>query len=185
MEAAYCFPVKMGWLPGIYDPNSQIWSDWLFPFPIYGAGGVACALLFYPIKTALQKKIKTPFVSVILVFLISTVVCSLMELIMGLATNADYALWDYRTMWCNFMGQVCLQNSIGFGLAATIMTYIVYPLVKGSIAKLPKDGANILFVVVVVFFAILMIFYYINDFATLNNEQVQKLTGIIQFSFLI
>lgn len=174
MEAAYCYPVKMGWLPGLYDPNSQIWSDWLFPFPIYGAGGVACALIFYPIKNALQKVIKTPFVSVILVFIISAIVCSLMELTMGLLTNADYALWDYRTMWCNFMGQVCLQNSLGFGLAATVMTYVVYPLVKGAIAKLPKDGANILFVVIVVFFATLMIFYYINDFASVTNGEIQN-----------
>ena len=93
---------------------------------------------------------------------------------MGLATNADYALWDYRTMWCNFMGQVCLQNSLGFGLAATIMTYVVYPLVKGAIAKLPKDGANILFVGIVIFFTLLMVFYYINDFTGLLNDDVVK-----------
>ena len=73
------------------------------------------------------------------------------------------------------MGQVCLQNSLGFGLAATIMTYVVYPLVKGAIAKLPKDGANILFVVIVVFFAVLMVFYYINDFAGfLSDEEVKE-----------
>lgn len=167
MEAAYCYPVKMGWLPGLYDPNSQIWSDWLFPFPIYGFGAVACVLLFYPIKNKLQKIIKTPFVSVLLVFLISTIVCSALELAMGLMTNLDYSLWDYRTMWCNFMGQVCLQNSLGFGLAATIMTYVVYPIVKGGIAKLPRDGANILFICVVVSFAGLMIFYYINNFASI------------------
>lgn len=73
------------------------------------------------------------------------------------------------------MGQVCLQNSLGFGLAATIMTYVVYPLVKGAIAKVPKDGANILFVVIVIFFSILMVFYYINDFAgMLNDEEVKN-----------
>lgn len=73
------------------------------------------------------------------------------------------------------MGQVCLQNSLGFGLAATIMTYVVYPLVKGAIAKLPKDGANILFVGIVIFFALLMVFYYINDFAGfLTDEQVHE-----------
>ena len=78
-------------------------------------------------------------------------------------------------MWCNFMGQVCLQNSIGFGLAATIMTYVVYPLVKGAIAKLPKDGANILFVGIVIFFAILMVFYYFNDLAGfLPDEEVKE-----------
>ena len=77
-------------------------------------------------------------------------------------------------MWCNFMGQVCLQNSLGFGLAATIMTYVVYPLVKGAIAKLPKDGANILFVGIVIFFSLLMVFYYINDFTGLLNDDVVK-----------
>lgn len=174
LEAAYCLPVKLGWLPGIYDPTSQIWSDWLFPFPIYGAGAVACALIFYPIKNALQKVIKVPFVSVLLVFLISGIVCSLMELIMGLCVNQDLRLWDYSTMWCNFMGQVCLQNSIGFGIAATIMTFVVYPLIKALIAKLPKDGANILFVAVVVFFSMLMIFYYINDF-TITKETYDEI----------
>lgn len=94
---------------------------------------------------------------------------------MGLLTNADYALWDYRTMWCNFMGQICLQNSLGFGLAATVMTFVVYPLVKGAIAKLPKDGANILFVAIVVFFAVLMVFYYIHNFEGIfTDEQVHE-----------
>ena len=83
------------------------------------------------------------------------------------------------------MGQVCLQNSLGFGLAATIMTYVVYPLVKGAIAKLPKDGANILFVSIVIFFAILMVFYYINDFAGfLTDEEVKdamKATAFLLF----
>ena len=104
---------------------------------------------------------------------------------MGLLTNADYALWDYRTMWCNFMGQICLQNSLGFGLAATVMTFVIYPLVKGAIAKLPKDGANILFVGIVIFFALLMVFYYFNDFAGfLPDEEVKeamKTTAYIMF----
>ena len=36
MEAAFCLLIKYGIVPGIYDPNSQIWSDWLYPFPVYG-----------------------------------------------------------------------------------------------------------------------------------------------------
>ena len=31
MEAAYCTLIRFGMIPGTYDPNSQIWSDWLYP----------------------------------------------------------------------------------------------------------------------------------------------------------
>lgn len=72
------------------------------------------------------------------------------------------------------MGQICLQNSIGFGVAATVMTFVVYPLVKGGIARLSKDGANVLFITIVVFFSMLMIFYYINDFAIKENNPVEE-----------
>ena len=29
-------------------------------------------------------------------------------------------------MFCNFMGQVCLQNAIAFGVVATLMTWVIY-----------------------------------------------------------
>ena len=81
-------------------------------------------------KNWLEKKLNNRAAALLVVFVVSGLVCSLLELSMGLATNADYALWDYRDMFCNFMGQVCLQNSIGFALAATIVTYVIYPLLK-------------------------------------------------------
>ena len=36
MEAAYCTLIRFGMIPGTYDPNSQIWSDWLLPLIVYG-----------------------------------------------------------------------------------------------------------------------------------------------------
>lgn len=50
MEAGFCLFIKWGIVPGIYDPNSGIWHDYLNPFPVYGAGMVACAVLLFPIK---------------------------------------------------------------------------------------------------------------------------------------
>lgn len=52
MEAGYCTLIRFGLIPGIYDPNSQIWSDWLYPFCVYGFGAAACVLLLFPSRTS-------------------------------------------------------------------------------------------------------------------------------------
>lgn len=167
MEAAYCTLIKYGILPGIYDPNSQIWSDWLYPFVVYGVGAAACVLLFYPVKNFLLRKCKGVLVPLVLSFIVNALVCTLIELVMGLMLNqplpdGTMPLWDYRDMFCNFMGQICLQNAIAFGLVATLMTWIIYPVLELGISRLSREAANILFVAVVVGFAILMALYCIN-----------------------
>ena len=162
MEAAYCTLIRFGLLPGIYDPNSQIWSDWLYPFPVYGVGAVACVLLLYPIKNFLEKHIGSRVVPLLISFVVNALVCTLIELAMGLALNMDYALWDYRDMFGNFMGQVCLQNAVAFGIAATLMTWVIYPAAESGLRKLSKDVVNTAFAGVCVGFAILVFLYFIN-----------------------
>ena len=169
MEAAYCTLIKYGILPGIYDPASQIWSDWLYPFPVYGVGAVACVLLFYPIKNALEKRIGSRVAPLLISFVINAFVCTLIELAMGLALNMDYALWDYRGMFGNFMGQVCLQNAVAFGIAATLMTWVIYPAMESGLRKLPKDAVNTAFAGILVGFAILA-FLYLATFASSGVE---------------
>ena len=166
MEAAFCLLIKYGIVPGIYDPNSQIWSDWLYPFPVYGFGTVACALILYPIKNALQRHIHNGWGPILASFVVNTLVCSAIELTLGLLQNQPvngvYPLWDYSNMFCNFMGQICLQNSLAFGAVATLMTWIVYPGLEKLMGKLPNSVANVVFIVVVVFFAIVFSLYCIN-----------------------
>lgn len=162
MEAAYCTLIRFGVLPGIYDPSSQIWSDWLYPFPVYGVGAVACVLLLYPLKNFLEKRIGSRVVPLLVSFVVNASVCTLIELAMGLALNADYALWDYRGMFCNFMGQVCLQNAVAFGIAATLMTWVVYPAVESGLRRLPSDVVNTAFAGVAVGFLVLVFLYYVN-----------------------
>lgn len=166
MEAAFCLLIKYGIVPGIYDPNSQIWSDWLYPFPVYGFGTVACALILYPIKNWLQRRIHSGWGPVIVSFIVNTLVCSAIELALGLLQNQPvngvYPLWDYSNMFCNFMGQICLQNSLAFGAVATLMTWIVYPGLEKLMGKLPNNVANVVFIVVIAFFAIVFSLYCVN-----------------------
>ncbi len=167
MEAAYCTLIRFGLIPGTYDPNSQIWSDWLYPFLVYGFGAAACVLLLFPVKNFLQKRMKGTVGPLAISFVVNALVCTLIELAMGLMLNqplpdGTLPLWDYRDMFCNFMGQVCLQNAVAFGVVATLMTWVIYPGLEGLLRKVPKDVMNTVFVAVVVGFCILFFLYCIN-----------------------
>ena len=167
MEAGYCTFIRFGILPGTYDPNSQIWSDWLYPFVVYGVGAVACVLLLYPVKCFMVAKIKKPFLSLLASFALNALVCTLIELAMGLMLNqplpdGSLPLWDYRNMFCNFMGQVCLQNALAFGVVSTLMVWVIYPALEKFLARFSKDAVNALFVGIVVGFLILFLLYCIN-----------------------
>ncbi len=166
MEAGYCTLIRFGLLPGVYDPNSQIWSDWLYPFMVYGIGFVVCALVFFPLKNWLQKKIRVRGIPFVISFIVNAVVCAGIELAMGLMLNqplpdGSLPLWDYRSLPFNFMGQICLANAIAFGVAASVITWFVYPALEGLLVRMPKDTVRIISVVVFVGFAFLLALYYI------------------------
>lgn len=175
MEAGYCTLIRFGLIPGTYDPDSQIWSDWLYPFLVYGFGVVACILILFPFKNFLQKKFKGVAIPLILSFIVNALVCTLIELVMGLMLNQPnqdgvYPLWDYSDMFCNFMGQVCLQNALAFGFISTLMTWIIYPGMEKLLAKVPKDIMTIVFVAVVIGFCILYVLYYVDAFDILSID---------------
>ncbi|MEG1831580.1 MAG: putative ABC transporter permease [Raoultibacter sp.] len=180
MEAAYCTLIRFGILPGIYDPNSQIWSDWLYPFLVYGFGAVACVLLLFPVKNFLQKKIRGLAIPLLVSFLVNALVCTLIELAMGLMLNqplpdGTLPLWDYSNMFCNFMGQVCLQNAVAFGIVATLMTWVVYPGLERFLGKFSKDTMNVVFIAVGIGFCILFFLYCINVLLPGVNEAPSSL----------
>ena len=166
MEAGLCLFVKYGIVPGIYDPNSGIWRDYLSPFPVYGAGMVACGLLLYPIKTKLQEKLGGIGKPLLISFIVNSLVCAGLELILGLTSNQPvngvYPLWDYSTMPFNFMGQICLQNTLAFGVVSTLMTWAVWPALQNISAKMPNDVRRVFFVAVVVFYAFVCCLYVVN-----------------------
>ena len=167
LEAGYCTFIRLGILPGIYDPESQIWSDWLYPFPVYGFGAVACVLVLYPLKSLLQRRLHGTVAPLLASFVANGLVCTGIELAMGLMLNqplpdGSLPLWDHRDMFCNFMGQICLQNGVAFGLVATLMTWVIYPGLETLFSKTTNDVMNVVFVAVIVGFAVLWFLYYIN-----------------------
>ncbi len=163
MEMGMCQFIILGLVQGEYDPtNTMLWRDWLYPFPMEGAAVVVIALVLYPFYLWLKKKVKPRALVCVISFLSGALLCTIIEFGMGMIVNADLQLWDYRENFCNFMGQVCLQNTMAFGVVASIITWWVYPLMERWIARVPRDIMNIVFVVVAVFGAIIWSLYLIN-----------------------
>ena len=184
MELGFCMLIRAGLVAGEYDPtNTMLWRDLLFPFPMEGVAVVICALWLYPLKQRLMKRFGKPAIPLLLSFLANGAVCTIMELIGGLMVNGDHSLWDYSDMFCNFMGQICLQNAVGFGLACTLVVWVVYPLLERSIARVPGDVMNLIFVGAITFNLILQVLCLVepveiaNAFNTLGIMVSSGLSG--------
>ena len=180
MEAGFCQLIRLGLVSGEYDPtNTMLWRDWLYPFPMEGAAVVIIGLFLYPLKEWLDTKFENPIIPYVISFLANMLTCSCIEFTMGLIVNADHQLWDYSNEFGNIMGQVCLQNALGFGVAASVITWFIYPMMERWIARAPEHIVNIAFVVIAIFGGILWSLYIIDPPAPLTNE-VEKVGDVVE-----
>lgn len=96
---------------------------------IYAIGSILIYLLNY-------KNRKNP----LKVFLISTIICGILEYIAGLGMyiiGDGFRCWDYNTEILNFgniQGFVCLRSVLFFGLSALFLMYVIVPFLF-SLAK--------------------------------------------------
>lgn len=162
MEAAMCQLIRLGLVQGDYDPsNTMLWRDWLYPYPMEGAAVVLIALLLYPLYLWLRKKFKNQFVAHAISFVANAFTCTVIEFIGGILFNAHHQNWDYSNMPFNFMGQVCLQNALAFGVAASLIAWYAYPALERALARVRPAIMNIVFVVVIAAGGILFSLYAI------------------------
>ena len=143
-EIGFCNLILAGVFMGGYDPtNAMLWDQWLFPFTAEGAALVAIVVILHPVSRWLLKKTGNRVViAVLLSFLLNAAVCTLIDFTTGMVANQNYELWDYRDMPFNFMGQVCLQNSMVYSIAATLIVWVVYPLMDKGLRMLPRGVVN-------------------------------------------
>ena len=143
-EMLFCQLIVSGVFMGDYDPsNAMLWSQWLFPFTAEGAAAVAIVVLLHPASRWLLKKTNgRVWLAVLLSFLLNVVVCTSIDFTTGMVANQDYSLWDYRALPFNFMGQVCLQNSMVYSIAATLIVWVFYPLLDTALRRMPRGVAN-------------------------------------------
>ena len=113
--------------------------------PIYGVGAVALIAL-------MQIHINNPFY----VFVLSSIVASAVEFVGHWLIEVLFRaqLWDYRDRRFNLQGRICLENSLGFGILALGMLYVVQPWLESILAFLPAKFIVIISVVLLVIFVL-------------------------------
>ncbi len=106
--------------------SGTLFGPWL---PIYGWGGLAVLILLDRFK-------KKP----ILVFILSLVICSLIEYFTScyLEFTKGVRYWDYSNYFININGRICLEGAIIFGLAGCVVMYIGGPLFLQLFKKIPN-----------------------------------------------
>ncbi|MBO7674452.1 MAG: putative ABC transporter permease [Atopobiaceae bacterium] len=162
-EMLFCQLIKLGVVGGDYDrSNTMLWDWWLHPFPAEGIAGILIALALSPLQTKLLALTGGRVLPAMAAsFLANQVVCTSIDYATGMVANRNYELWDYRDMPFNFQGQVCLQNSLVYTLAATLVTWIAYPARDAWLRRVPADAANLAFSALAPAYAFVNLLYFV------------------------
>ncbi len=146
-EMLFCLLIEAGVFMGDFDlGNTMLWDQWLYPFSAEGIALILIVLILYPFKEWLLKRTGGRIAIALPVsFAINAIVCTSIDFTTGITANADYSLWDYRALPFNFMGQIVLQNSLVYSIAATLVVWVIYPLMDRIMAHLPRWFADALF----------------------------------------
>ncbi|MGN0551898.1 MAG: putative ABC transporter permease [Oscillospiraceae bacterium] len=96
--------------------------------PIYGFGVLIIAVFSRPIAD-----------KPILLFVISLVLCTTLELVVGLGMEKLFHTrwWDYSHERFNYKGYICPKISICWGLGCVLVIKVVQPLVEAAANKIP------------------------------------------------
>lgn len=96
--------------------------------PIYGVGGLLLSFL-------LKRFRKRPW----LVFLLSLVICSVLEYFTSWFLEKKWGIrwWDYSEHFMNLDGRICLTGALVFGAGGTALVCYFVPLYEKWVEKLP------------------------------------------------
>ena len=166
-EMLFCYNIHTGLFMGDVDFSEvMLWKQWLFPYTAEGVAVVAIAVLLTPVKEWLLARFNGRLLpAVLLSVVVTAVVCTTIDFTCGMICNQNYEVWDYRALPFNFMGQVCLQNSTVYTIAATLILWVFYPLMDRGIRRMPRSVADGLFFALlgIYAFSALLHFMYVGD----------------------
>jgi hypothetical protein len=162
-EMLFCQLIKLGVVGGDYDrSNTMLWDWWLHPFPAEGLAGLFIAIAGSPLRDKLLAHFGGRVAPALaLSFFATQLACTSIDYLTGMVANRNYELWDYRDMPFNFRGQICLQNSLVYSVAATLITWLAYPSRERWLRTLPPDVANTAFSALVPAYAFISFIYFL------------------------
>ena len=111
---------------GLLVNRGTMYGPWI---PIYGFGGIAIVLLLSRFK---ESKIK--------LFLMTMLVCAILEYLGSFALefmfNSSY--WDYKEMFMNVNGRICLAGLMAFGVGGLFGVYIAGPAISRFVDRFSR-----------------------------------------------
>lgn len=128
---------------GYFVKRGITYGPWI---TIYAVGSLLIYLSTYKWKNSPLK-----------VFLISGLVCGILELLTGylLFKFNGERLWDYNIeIWNygNIGGYICLRSVLFFAMSGLLLIYYIVPFIEKIYKKMPKEFTNISFILSFIFF---------------------------------
>ena len=130
--------------------NANYQSGFLFGYwtPVYGIGVITIVLIY----RLLKKHIKNNFIIFILLFILSSIILSTLELIGGYLIELIFnkVFWNYEKFKYNIGKYISLETSIIWGLFSLIIIYLLKPLIDKIIKLIPKWLTYILIILFII-----------------------------------
>ena len=107
---------------GLLRNRGILYGPWL---PIYGIG----ALGIYAMKPLKKRPV--------LLFLLCALVAGIVEYIIGFAGIHFFRvrLWDYRELFLNIDGIICLRSVVSFAVMGLVFHYLIEPAAEHTVSK--------------------------------------------------
>ena len=122
--------------------------------PLYGTGAL---ILIVSLRALMKKDIRLGKVKItpLIVFLMIMLVTTALEYATGwfLETAFDQQFWNYDNYKWQLHGRICLSASLRFGLGGMLFLYILVPLFRRIINKIPPGLRFILAALVILLMA--------------------------------
>ncbi len=125
-----------------FSNRGVLFGPWL---PVYGFGATVFLLLWY--RLIRKKTMKTKLLMIPVIFLLTMVTATLIELVTSYLCEWIMGSWPWQTYVdykINFQGRIALSPSIRFGIGGVVFLYVIQPLLDLLAEKLKDKTAIII-----------------------------------------
>ncbi len=133
--------------------SSVLYGPWT---TVYGLGIFLMLLVFKLVKKFKLKK----WFEIGLYFFLSALALTFLEYICGLFIfeRMHVIYWNYQNMTFQYNDFNCLEATLFWGIASTIIMYLIYPHLKKLIAKIP----NFVIIILGILYLIDVVYFILN-----------------------
>jgi uncharacterized membrane protein len=106
-----------------------------------------------------------------LLFICASIITTVVELFAGILLSRleTQRLWDYTGDFGNFMGYICVRNTIIWGVMSLFLVYIIHPAIQKLITAIPVKAREIICYSAIVYLSLDISISVYSSFKGVNN----------------